>query len=170
MTKRLSMILIIMFGILACSNTVAPVTLPVVRNTYTPVKEFTPTLTSSPTLAPTETTTLVASNTPTAQPSATQTPVIIEITPLGPAPTMIYWFKDVDIDADYTVFGSMNVRSCIWMDTCASVRTIAEGSTVHVILKRTVYPSGEIWLMLDENPVAWVALTIPGLGTFGELH
>ena len=97
------------------------------------------------------------------------TPTIIEVTPLGPYPTEIYWLKDEDIDADYTVVGVVNVRPCIWMDRCPWTRQLSDGDTVHVILKRTIHPANEVWLMLDEFPVRWVAYTIPGLGTFGVL-
>ena len=127
----------------------------------------TPTVTDTPTIVPTQT----ATEHPTPTPTPTQTPTktIIEVTPLGPAPTGIYWFKDEDIDADYTVVGVVNVRPCIWMDRCPWTRQLSDGDTVHVILKRTIHPANEVWLMLDEFPVRWVAYTIPGLGTFGVL-
>ena len=176
MISKNSAIIIILFCIVSCSTSqVATPNMPPIAT----IADFTPTLISTTEYAPTYTPSVTPVPTimpsPTINWSATPTPIsgtesIIEVTPIGGNQTQIYWVKDEDIDADYLVYNTLNVRPCVWIDTCPSLRKIGGGSIVHVILMRTIYPAGDVWLMLDENPVAWIAFSIVGQGTFGELE
>lgn len=170
MIKKRSVILIILFCLLACSTIVSPVlpTLPpvatleptivaptVVQETYTPVPDFTPTLTSTSTQAPTETavnppTTPTYIPMPTYEPTPTpiQTQTIIEVTPLGGALGYGYG-KIEDLRGTYRPYNTQNVRWGPGLDYDRRY-VLSAGQTVPFYAWVSELPF-EAWLCLDES-------------------
>lgn len=87
-----------------------------------------------------------------ATPWPTVTPAIMEVTPLGGESVLAAADKMEDIRGTYTPKGVMNVRLCAVAGVgCQIVSALDAGEPVEVYGRVTVYPSGDVWLCLDES-------------------
>lgn len=115
-----------------------------------------------------------------ATPIPTATPNILEVTPIGGEPVLAAGDKMEDVRGTYTPKGVMNVRVCTVAGVgCQIVGALDAGEPVAVYGRVTVYPSGDVWLCLDESlniygqdvgsQCARVVAYRLGETTFGEL-